>query len=166
MLLDLLSLSRTKFTSNTFTTGATASNILGLSLAREYVVNKVLSHTSPSEVPWSVAEDGMTGISIDVFCAGAHTSIAKAASFVGIGRSNTHELSILSDDQMCAFDLVELERRLKENVGKRGSVVVSSFGEVNTGGFTPNTKEIRRLCDQYDAWLHIDAGTSIISLQI
>ena len=60
-------------------------------------------------------------------------------------------------------------------------MVVLSFGEVNTvrglvhdhgwvlkrwnttsvtskGEFTPNVESIRRLCDQFGAWLHIDAG--------
>ena len=62
-----------------------------------------------------------------------------------------------------------------------GVAVVLSFGEVNTvrdliheqssvlrrwellprlqkGEFTPNVESVRRLCDQFGAWLHIDAG--------
>lgn len=155
MILDLLDLPHT-FGANTFTTGATASNILGLSLAREHTISRVQARLG--QPGWSVGESGFGGIEIDVFCAGAHASVAKSASLVGIGRRNVVE--VLAEDGLCAFDLVELERRLRENVGKRGSVVVSSFGEVNTGAFTPGTKEIRELCDRYDAWLHVDAGAS------
>lgn len=157
MILDLLDLPPT-FVANTFTTGATASNILGLSLAREHTISRVQAHLG--RPGWSVGESGFGGIEIDVFCAGAHASVAKAASLVGIGRRNVVEVL----EGICAFDLEDLERRLRENVGKRGSVVVSSFGEVNTGAFTSRTREVRELCDRYDAWLHIDAGTSFLSL--
>lgn len=156
MLLELLSLSPTRFSSNTFTTGATASNLLGLTLGREYTVSKVKERNGFTA--WSVSENGFGGIEVDVFCAGAHASVAKAASIAGIGRANTSEILSSNLEEPCAFDLEVLEKRLLENVGKRGSIVVSSFGEVNTGGFTPNSAELRKLCDQYDAWLHCDAG--------
>ncbi|KAI5477494.1 hypothetical protein MNV49_006340 [Pseudohyphozyma bogoriensis] len=162
MLLDLLGLSKERFNSNTFTTGATASNFLGLTLGREFVVAKVQERKgvkSPSGLPqWSVGEDGFGGVDVDVFSATAHASTPKAASMAGIGRSNVVDLRSDDPDQPCAFDLVALEKRLRENVGKRGSIVAMSAGEVNTGGFTPFTKEIRELCDKYDAWMHCDAA--------
>jgi len=40
----------------------------------------------------------------------------------------------------------------------KGSIVVVGFGEVNTGGFTPQVPALRALCDSYDGWLHIDGG--------
>lgn len=165
MLLSLLSLPSSRFTCNTYTTGATASNILALSIAREYIT--IAIKASQGLLNYSVAESGMGGIEIDIFCAGAHSSIAKSAAILGIGRCNVHEvLQEVDENEMCAFDLVELERRLKENVEKgRGSIIISSFGEVNTGGFTPNTKELRKLSDDYNAWFHIDAGQSLLSHQ-
>lgn len=165
MLLDLLSLSPDRFTSNTFTTGATTSNLLGLTLGREFTLARIQRRRgvpSPSGLPeWSVGEDGFGGIEVDVFTAGAHASIAKTASLCGIGRRNVHELVDLDPAQPCAFNLAVLEERLKDNVVKgRGSIVVTSFGEVNSGGFTPFTAKIRQLCDENSAWLHIDAGES------
>ncbi|KAL8287638.1 hypothetical protein RQP46_003496 [Phenoliferia psychrophenolica] len=163
MLLSLLSLPPKLFTANTFTTGATASNLLGLVLGREHSIARVQRHrgvASPSGLSeWSVAEDGFGGIDVDVFHAGAHASVTKTASLAGIGRRNVHDLTDLEDaSQPCAFNLEQLEERLKANVGKRGSVVVSSFGEVNSGGITPFSERIRELCDQYNAWLHCDAA--------
>lgn len=163
MILSLLSLSSSHFTSNTFTTGATASNLLGLILGREATiatVQRLRGVASPSGLPeWSVGEDGFGGVEVEVFHSGAHASIAKAASLAGLGRRNVVDLTDLDDEsQPCAFDLAKLESRLEVNVGKRGSIVVTSFGEVNTGAFTPKTERIRELCDQYGAWLHCDAG--------
>lgn len=159
MLLSLLSLPSSRFTSNTYTTGATASNILALTIAREYIT--IFIKEKQGFPNYSVAESGMGGIEIDIFSAGAHNSISKSAAILGIGRSNVHEILRKEDElEMCAFDLIELEKRLKMNVELgRGSIVISSFGEVNTGGFTPDTIELRRLCDGYNAWFHIDAGS-------
>jgi hypothetical protein len=66
--------------------------------------------------------------------------------------------------------------RYKDGRTGEGAVVSLSFGEVNTvrsisylilsdttgaffqGDFTQQIKEIRKLCDECGAWLHIDAG--------
>jgi glutamate/tyrosine decarboxylase-like PLP-dependent enzyme len=158
MVVSLLGLPVQSFTANAFTTGATASNILALSIGREHTISRV--QRARGAFDWSVSDNGFGGVEIEVFCAGAHSSVAKSASLVGIGRRNVFDIATTQDDQPCAFDLGVLEERLKANVGKKGSIVVSSFGEVNTGGFTPDTEIIRALCDKYDAWLHIDAGMS------
>lgn len=166
LVLDLLSIPRSTYPSKTITTGATSSNILGLALGRQAVISRIKSasssssfNTSPSssthhsssdqknrETAHSVAEDGFGGIEIDIFCAGAHASIRKAASIVGIGRSRVVELIkksgsssseiIENDDEgrdVVAFDLFELEKRMKlaRDEG-RGVIVCPAYGEVNT----------------------------------
>lgn len=159
MVVTLLGLPVDSFNANAFTTGATASNILALSIGREHTISRV--QRLRGILDWSVGNDGFGGVEVEVFCAGAHSSVAKSASLLGIGRKNVLDLATTQDDQPCAFDLEVLERRLKANVGRlKASIVVSSFGEVNTGGFTPDTARIRELCDEYGAWFHIDAGTS------
>lgn len=159
-LLDLLSLPRDQFTSNTFTTGATASNLLGLSLARDHAISSIQARRGrlgATGGPWQVNEDGAGGVEVEVFVAGAHASVAKVASILGIGRRAVVDMS--QGPCQVDFDLGELEARLKRNwQGDRGSVVALAYGEVNTGGFSSQTKEVRRLCDEYGAWLHIDAA--------
>lgn len=184
LVLDLLSIPRSTYPSKTITTGATASNILGLALGRQAVISRIksatcsssshqessLSTTKDRDVHYSVAEDGFGGVEIDILCAGAHASIRKAASIVGIGRSKVIEVVKTFDNEsntadqdegrdLVAFDLVELENRMKiaRDQG-RGIIVCPAYGEVNTGAFTPDMPVIRRLCDEYGAWLHLDAA--------
>lgn len=131
-LLSLLSLPADVFTHNTFTTGATASNILALATARDAVVARVQARRGHAS--WSVPEQGTAGVLVDVFVALAHASVAKSVSIVGIGRANVHDLADYDSAMPCDFRLDELERRLRSNqVNARGSVVVLSAGEVNTG---------------------------------
>lgn len=127
---DLFGLDSDDFPSRTLTTGATASNILGLSLGREHALKRI---KGPH---WSVAEDGFGGVDIDVLSAGAHASMLKAAAVVGIGRSRCFEMTTAQSEgesHPCAFDLARLEDALAASVLEgRGAIVVASIGEVNT----------------------------------
>ena len=125
--LDLLSIPQERYTGRTVTTGATSSNILGLACARQAVAARAL-HAN-----YDIAEDGFPNIQIDVLCAGAHASIQKAASLVGIGRKHCVDLTRDDPEQLVAFDLELLEQRLAEGkkIG-RGAIVCPSYGEVNT----------------------------------
>lgn len=128
LVLDLLDIPNDTFPGRTVTTGATASNVMGLALAREHTVARI---HGPA---YSVAEEGFGGVLVDIFCAGAHASIKKAAAITGIGRSRVFELVDESrEDEPVAFDLVELEKKLAEakNAG-RGLIVCPAYGEVNT----------------------------------
>ncbi|GAA5964832.1 hypothetical protein JCM21900_001460 [Sporobolomyces salmonicolor] len=159
-LLSLLSLSPSAFTQNTITTGATASNLLGLSLGRDYSISAVKYRQGVAS--WSVPEQGFGGVGVDVFIADAHASVKKAAALCGIGRASVVELGDEAKERqgmIGCFDLEELERRLKANweLG-RGSIVATSFGEVNTGAINSDTPQLRALCDKYSAWLHVDAA--------
>ncbi|GAA5844534.1 hypothetical protein JCM5353_001301 [Sporobolomyces roseus] len=159
-LLDLLSLPKNAFSQNTLTTGATSSNLLGLALGRNYAISTVKSRQGIFD--WSVTEDGLGGVDVDIFCVDAHNSIRKSASLAGMGRRNVHDLgskTLEDEGYLCCFDLEKLEERLKANVENgRGSIVVTSFGEVNTGAICSDTPAVRKLCDQYSAWLHCDAA--------
>ncbi|KAJ3109418.1 hypothetical protein HDU97_006663 [Phlyctochytrium planicorne] len=150
-LLDLLDLDRTLFPGKTFTTGATASNVLGICCGREHVMKSI---RGPE---FSVADEGLSGCKIRIFHADGHASVAKAASIAGVGRSNCVNLSESSDAP--SFDLIKLESAI---VGARkegfGCIVVSSHGEVNTGEYTSQIADVREICTRHDAWLHIDAA--------
>ncbi|KPV72723.1 uncharacterized protein RHOBADRAFT_46318 [Rhodotorula graminis WP1] len=159
-LLDLLGLPSSTFTQNTLTTGATASNLLGVCTGRDWVVARV-KHAQ-GEPRWSVPDDGLGGVEVDLFVADAHASVRKAAALAGLGRRSVVQVGDAAaerEGRLVSMDLVELERRLRGNKERgRGSIVVTSFGEVNTGAINADTPAVRALCDRYGAWLHIDAA--------
>ncbi|EJU04358.1 PLP-dependent transferase [Dacryopinax primogenitus] len=153
LLLSLLSLNPTNFPGRTFTTGATASNILGLACGRQWAIAK--AHPG-----YDVAEDGFGGFGCKVLVAKTHASLIKAASLVGIGRKNVIECGVKVDqDGGLPFDLQKMELLMQECKQRGDGIIVSpGFGEVNTGGFTPEIPKIRALCDKYGAWMHIDGA--------
>ncbi|KAF8585064.1 PLP-dependent transferase [Ramaria rubella] len=154
--LDLLDLPRDRFLARTLTSGATASNVLGLALARDHAVRHALASSTHS-----VSEDGYGGVTVKVYTDRPHASLLKAAAAVGVGRANVVDLGRkIEDGDTMGIDLGELEKHLKDAAPGSGTaaVVSLSFGEVSTGDFTPNVHEIRALCDKYSVWLHIDAA--------
>ncbi|KAJ3118197.1 hypothetical protein HDU96_003237 [Phlyctochytrium bullatum] len=149
--LDLLGLDRATFPGRTLTTGATASNVLGLACGREFAVRAVKGEG------YSVADEGLAGCQVRLFHADGHASVGKAAALVGIGRKHCHNLAAGSDRP--EFDLKVLEEKLAEaKRDEAGAIVVCSIGEVNTGRFTGQLAELRDLCGRYGAWLHMDAA--------
>ncbi|OTA70092.1 PLP-dependent transferase [Hypoxylon sp. EC38] len=153
----------------TFTTGATASNILGLACGREVVVRKRLPAESESED--GVGELGILGAcaeagirEVQVLTSMGHSSLSKAASVVGLGRRAVKELP-LSESEPWRLDLDAVERELqREDVA---SIVAVSAGEVNTGRFATtgaeDMKRLRELADKYKAWIHVDGAFGIFA---
>ncbi|KAJ5101230.1 Pyridoxal phosphate-dependent transferase [Penicillium alfredii] len=166
LLTDLLRLDRPTWQNGTFTTGATASNLLGLACGREFVLRKAAE--KKGSTIQSVGENGLfealqaSGLSgVQVLTTLPHSSLVKTASILGIGRANVRN-TCRRDDPL-RFDLEQLEKELAK--GDKASIVAISCGEVNTGRFaTANGDEvrsIRELCDKYSAWLHVDGAFGI-----
>lgn len=179
LLLQLLSLPREKFT-GTLTTGATSANALSLACAREEVIERTVRRTKGID-EWSLAQEGFgqDTPSVNVFVTRPHASIQKAAALVGIGRKRvidvgfkplfsngdqfdpTNSRDISEGVKVLDFDLTSLEQHLSTSYKNgQGSIVVVGMGEVNTGALTNQLPSIRKLCNQYDAWLHVDAAFS------
>ena len=146
----------------TFTTGATASNTMGLACGRQAVIMKRLP-TAAADV--DVADVGLlaacraAGVrEIQVLTSMGHSSLAKAASVVGLGHRAVKELPA-SHEEPWRLDLDAVERELaREGVA---SIIVVSAGEVNTGRFATNVfdmPKLRSLADRYGAWIHVDGG--------
>ncbi|KAI3326166.1 pyridoxal-dependent decarboxylase [Xylariaceae sp. AK1471] len=167
MLLRLLNLGEPEqWEGRTFTTGATGSNILGLACGREAVITSRLPSNSES-----VGEIGLlracaqAGIEeIQVLTSMGHSSLSKAASVVGLGRTSV-KLLPFSDIEPWRLDLDAVERELKrKNVA---SIIAISAGEVNTGRFaTTGMKDmvrLRNLADQYQAWIHVDGAFGVFA---
>lgn len=109
MVLDLFELSRERFSARTITTGATASNVLGLGMQTSQTFYLLRPLTTESLIPangrefavrhamgdneYSVAEDGFGGVIVKVLADQPHASMLKAASLTGIGRSNVRVVS-------------------------------------------------------------------------
>jgi len=169
MIIKMLGLDTLQF-SGTLTTGATASNLLALICARESTIKQCIQRREGIQ-DWSVAEYGLAGIGAlrtKVFVCQAHASIKKTSALAGIGRANVIDVgrqvqSELGDAAGRAvsleFDLERLRRELKQCYdAKEPAIVVVGMGEVVTGSLTDQTVEVRRLCDEFQAWLHMDAG--------
>ena len=180
---DLLGFEREDWPHATFTTGATASNILGLACGREFVLQRTVERRkengkaddSSCRIDGSIVDSvGEYGVSAVLEAAGlrglqvlstlSHSSLGKAAGMLGIGRANVKSIYAENidntSDQLLKFDLGKLETELaRDDVA---SIVAVSCGEVNTGRFaTENIQEfqrVRALCDKYGAWLHVDGA--------
>jgi glutamate/tyrosine decarboxylase-like PLP-dependent enzyme len=174
MLVQLLNLGgakRTRWEGKIFTTGATASNLLGLACGREAVLERRLNVVNMGESGElresreSVGEIGLleacrrAGIEgFQVLTTMGHSSLSKAASVVGLGRQSVIDVGLA--EAPWRFDFAKLEGLLGKQ--STASIVAVSCGEVNTGRCATSGLEdmgrVRELCDRYGAWLHVDAG--------
>ncbi|KAJ7489547.1 pyridoxal phosphate-dependent transferase [Mycena latifolia] len=165
LLQQLLSIDEASFPGRTFTTGATASNILGLALGREFSVAEAGRRRSPPSSS-SVAQLGVVpacleaGVrKIQVLTTLPHSSLSKAASVVGLGTNAIISLP-LSEEEPWRFNLDALQQKLR-NSDSTASIIVISAGEVNTGRFATSRDEmikLRALADEHGAWIHVDGA--------
>jgi len=170
MLLDLFRLPRATWQGRAFTTGCTAANILGLMCAREALLREKLVLAGYGFGDASIAELGFLEacmqsrvMGMQVLSAAPHSSIAKAAAVVGIGRHHVRDVGLSATPW--EFDMSQLEEALEDGA-ERGivSIVVVGYGEVNTGRFVSNMRDIRRLVNRYgSAWIHVDAAFGIFA---
>lgn len=161
-LLEMFNLDPTVWRHRILTTGATASNIIGLALGRDYVIQKAAERQILGDV--SVAKLGLAGAlnavgskGIRVLSSMPHSSSTKAASIVGLGRDSFVDVS--APGEPTSVDITRLEEELSQS--EYLSIVSISCGEVNTGLFATtgqSMERIRSLCTQYSAWLHVDGG--------
>ncbi|OSS53213.1 hypothetical protein B5807_03014 [Epicoccum nigrum] len=165
-LCSLLDFTPSHWPHRTFTTGATASNILGLACGREYIIAEASAHRTDAEV--SIGELGiveaMRLASIDtihILTTVPHSSLSKAASILGLGRASVKIIG--QPGAPHKFDMELLQKHLARPA--TASIVAISAAEVNTGLFATSSYEemqyIRKLCDMYGAWIHVDGAFGI-----
>lgn len=171
MVASLLGLQPDQWPGRTFTTGATASNVLGLACGREAVVSHRLVAAGLDPKLHSVGELGLmqacvvAGIrEVQILTSMGHSSLYKAASIVGLGRKSVKALP-LSDSEPFRLDIAAVERETaREGVA---TIIVISAGEVNTGGFATSCREdmerLRAVADKHGAWIHVDGAFGIFS---
>lgn len=132
------------------TTGATASNLLGLVCGRQY---------AGLQQGRDIAADGMGDAGIRVFSATAHASSLKAVGLLGLGRNQIVAVPCLPDSE--AMDVTALGRLLAASV-EPGKIVIASAGTV-TGTDFDDLRAIAALCHEHHAWLHVDGAFGLFS---
>ncbi len=134
----------------TLTTGATSANILGLICGRQY---------AGMQQELDIAKDGMGLVDIEVFSACPHASSQKALSFIGLGREAVIPVPCLPGTEAMN---VEALAAMLEASNSPGKIVIASAGTV-TGTDFDDLQGIAELCQQHQAWLHVDATFGIFS---
>lgn len=133
--------------SGAFVTGATMSNFVGLALGREWL---------GEQQGVQLSEAGLAALvgPVRVLSGAPHSSIYKAASMLGLGRSAIETIATLSNRE--AIDVAALEARLSAMQGEP-CIVVANAGTVNTVDFD-DLRAIADLRNKYPFWLHVDAA--------
>ena len=137
--------------SGVITTGATASNFVGLAAARRWWG---LQHGV------DIDTDGMAGLSaVPVFASGyLHASAIKALGMLGIGRGRPQLLTL---DAAGRLDLTTLAAALRSLDGKP-AILIATAGDVNTGDFDP-LKDMAALARDHNSWLHVDGAFGLFA---
>ena len=137
LLLDLLRLDASTWSCRTFTTGATASNILGLLCGREHIINEAIKrHVSRSGVcngAGTVGENGLLSAcraanieNIQILTTMPHSSLIKACSIAGFGRSCVIDVGVSKES-------LEIDLGILEDCLKRENTV--SILALSCGGY-------------------------------
>ena len=145
-------------TSGVFTSGGTQSNLMGVLLARDWAIAKHWKNEDGSE--WSVQRDGIPADAmkkVKVICSeNAHFSVQKNMAMMGMGFQSVVTVPSNANAQM---DVVALEQTLAQlkTEGKIAACIVATAGTTDAGAID-DLKAIRKLADEYQAWLHVDAA--------
>ena len=121
-----------------FTSGGTQSNLQALLLAREEAKTDTTAELRifASEV--------------------SHFSVKKSAKLLGLGQDSVVCVPVDHDKRMQTVALArELERCRRD--GLVPMAVVATAGTTDFGSIDP-LPEIAELCEQYGAWMHVDAA--------
>mmetsp|Transcript_6190 Transcript_6190/g.7514 ORF Transcript_6190/g.7514 Transcript_6190/m.7514 type:complete len:479 (+) Transcript_6190:198-1634(+) len=133
-----------------FTTGCTAANFLSILSGRQYAGNKQ---------GVDVAKDGVGAFSLKVISSTPHESIMKCLSLAGIGQNNFQHVPTVNNGSEC-MDAEALDKALAGMGNDTGKIVVASCGTVSGTAFD-DLVDIRKVCDKYDAWMHVDGAFGI-----
>lgn len=127
----------------TFPAGGSMSNYMALIMARDVKDPEFrLSGASKRLVVYTSKE--------------SHYSIAKNASFAGIGRNNVRYIEVNAFGQMIPEKLIE-QIELDLQHGYTPTYLNATAGTTVLGAFDPFDR-LADVCEKYDIWLHIDGA--------
>ena len=145
-------------TSGVFTSGGTQSNLMGVLLARDWAIANHWKNEDGSE--WSVQRDGIPADAmkkVKVICSeNAHFSVQKNMAMMGMGFQSVVTVPSDANAQMDVAALEQTLAQLKAE-GKITACIVATAGTTDAGAID-DLKAIRKLADEYQAWLHVDAA--------
>ena len=145
-------------TSGVFTSGGTQSNLMGVLLARDWAIANHWKNEDGSE--WSVQRDGIPADAmkkVKVICSeNAHFSVQKNMAMMGMGFQSVVTVPSNANAQMDVAALKQTLAQLKAE-GKIAACIVATAGTTDAGAID-DLKAIRKLADEYQAWLHVDAA--------
>lgn len=129
----------------TFVSGATISNFVGLSQARQWAALQMGVDT---------AVDGLYRLApIPVLAGTPHSSSYKSLAMLGMGKNNIMLVPTLPNRE--AMDIEALELALTEMDGP--AIVIASGGTVNIVDFD-DLQALVQLKEKHNFWLHLDAA--------
>ncbi|MET0420392.1 MAG: pyridoxal-dependent decarboxylase, partial [Acidimicrobiia bacterium] len=128
------------------TAGGTASNLLGLLLARE--------HAAARTATTHATGTGMRAVVIT--SEAAHFSVAQACLVLGLGRSAAVTVAVDDHGRMGVGALSDALTRAGDD-GDRVVAVVATVGTTDLGAVDA-IDEIAALTRAHDTWLHVDAA--------
>lgn len=132
------------------TTGASASNLLGVLAGRE---------RAGEDIGVNISEVGLSPLKIKVFAGTPHSSTLKALSIAGIGKAGMIQVPCYQGTEEIDVGALESELRQYEDHGK---IVIASAGTV-TGTDFDDLATISKLCREHNAWLHVDGAFGLFS---
>lgn len=141
-----------------FTSGGTQSNLMGVLLARDWCIAK--HYTDKDGKPWSVQRDGIPSDAmqnVKVLCSqNAHFSVQKNMAMMGMGFASVVSVPVNDNAQMDTQALADIMSDLHAK-GNIVACVVATAGTTDAGAID-DLKGIAKLCDDFGAWLHVDAA--------
>ncbi|HXE90582.1 MAG TPA: aminotransferase class V-fold PLP-dependent enzyme [Terriglobales bacterium] len=133
--------------SGILTTGGSASNLVGLTVARN------------AKAEADIAAEGIQSLPrrmVLYASAETHSSVRKSVELLGLGSHALRMIPVDADFRI-RIELLREAIRQDREAGLLPFCVVGNAGTVNTGAFDP-LEELADLCRDEDLWLHVDGA--------
>ncbi len=129
-----------------FVSGATASSMVNLAVARQWL---------GKQHGVDISQSGLANADfpIKIYSATPHSSIYKALSILGLGKECLIKVDTLKNRE--AINANKLEQILEKET--EPVIIIGNAGTVNTGDFD-DFSELKRLKEKYNFWLHVDGA--------